>query len=407
MTAEQLHFLGFRALRLRNSQLEVVVVPELGGRILSLSFRGHEFLFNNPALHGKLFSFEEHARGESLRDWKNYGGDKTWPAPQGWQRDDEWPGPPDPYLDSGVYTSDLDGRGIVMTSPIDPRTGLRIERRIELDGDSTELLLSLTFTNCSHRVGAARTSRWAIWNVAQLDCAASSEYWLYMAAEHQSGWDASYRVLYGQDNPAYLRQLNPDLMPGVLAVNYRGEVGKVGTRSRRNWLAFRERASGRVLTMRATFNAAAEYPDGGCALECWTEAPGARSPVPLASPGRILEAEVLGPLTQLEPGQSCQLSLRYGMTHCFGAIRDVTEMGCVALPLGIRRYGEHARVTGRVGVFRDATLVLEYVGASDVVAEQRALATVTAGSHLDIDLPVPAERAGTRARLRWRAGCFE
>ena len=62
MTAEQVLFLGFRALRLRNSQLEVVVVPELGGRIMSLSFRGHELLFSNPALHGKLFSFEEHAR---------------------------------------------------------------------------------------------------------------------------------------------------------------------------------------------------------------------------------------------------------------------------------------------------------------------------------------------------------
>lgn len=401
MAAEQVRFLAFRALRLCNSQLEVVVVPELGGRIMSLSFRGHELLFSNPALHGKLFSFEEHARGQSLRDWKNYGGDKTWPAPQGWQRDDQWPGPPDPYLDSGVYASDCHARGIVVTSPIDPRTGLRIERRIELDGDSTELSLELKFTNCSHRAGAPRTSRWAIWNVAQLSCAAGSDYWLYMAAEQQSGWSASYRVLYGGDNPAYLAQLYPDIVPGVLGVSYRGEVGKVGTRSERNWLAFGDASSGRVLTMRATFSAAGEFPDGGCALECWTEAPGALSPVPLASPGRILEAEVLGPLTQLEPGQSCQLSLRYGMTHCSGAVRDVTETACVVSPLEIQSYGRHRRVVGQVGVFRDATLVLEYIDASDVVTEQRHLASATAGSHLDIDLQVPAERDGTRARLRW------
>ncbi len=401
MAAEQVRFLGFRALRLRSSQVEVVVVPELGGRILSLSFRGHELLFNNPALHGKSFTFEEHARGKSLRDWKNYGGDKTWPAPQGWQSDDHWPGPPDPYLDSGVYASDCDARGIVVTSPIDPRTGLRIERRVELDGDSTEVSLELRFTNCSHRVGTPRTSRWAIWNVAQLGCAAGSDYWLYMAAEHQSWWKASYRVLYGQDNPAYLAQLYPDIVPGVLGVSYRGEVGKVGTRGARNWLAFREGSSGRVLTMRATFSSAGEYPDGGCALECWTEAPGAVSPVPIASPGRILEAEVLGPLTQLEPGQSCQLSLRYGMTHCSGAVRDVTETECVVSPLEIRRCGRQRRVVGRVGVFRDATLVLEHIDARDVVTEQRHLATVAAGSHLDIDRHVLPERNGTRARLRW------
>jgi hypothetical protein len=398
MAAEQVLSLGFRALRLRNSQLEVVVVPELGGRILSLSFRGHELLFSNPALHGKLFSFEEHARGTSLRDWKNYGGDKTWPAPQGWQRDDQWPGPPDPYLDSGVYAWDCDARGIVVTSPIDPRTGLQIERRIELDADATELSLELRFTNCSDRVGTARTSRWAIWNVAQLGCAAGSDYWLYMAADHQSGWNASCRVLYGGDNPAYLAQLYPGVVPGVLGVNYRGEVGKVGTRSERNWLAFREGSSGRVLTMRATFSTAGEFPDGGCALECWSEAPGARSPVPLASPGRILEAEVLGPLTELTPGESCQLSLRYGMTHCSGAVRDVTETACVVRPLEIRRC---RRVVGQVGVFRDATLVLEYIDARDAVTEQRHLASVTAGSQLDIDQQIPAERDGTRARLRW------
>jgi hypothetical protein len=304
-------------------------------------------------------------------------------------------------LDSGVYASAIDPHSIVVTSPIDPRTGLQIERRIELDADSTELSLDLTFTNCTHRAGRAKTGRWAIWNVAQLDCAGSAEYWLYMAAEHQSAWGASYRVLYGEDNPAYLAQLNPHVMSGVLGVNYRGQVGKVGTRSRRNWLAFAERSSGRVLTMRAAHGAGDEYPDGGCALECWTEAPGAPSPVPLASPGHILEAEVLGPLTQLEPGETCHLSLRYGMTHCSGAIRDVTETACVAVPLEIVRYGRYTRVVGSVGVFRDATLVLEHVDADDVVADRWPLAIASAGSQLEIDQQVPAERAGRRARLSW------
>jgi hypothetical protein len=56
---------------------------------------------------------------------------------------------------------------------------------------------------------------------------------------------------------------------------------------------------------------------------------------------------------------------------------------------------------GQVGVFRDATLVLEELDAGDVVTEQRHLATVTAGSRLDIDVQAPAERARTRSRLRW------
>ena len=39
----------------------------------------------------------------TLVNWKNYGGAKTWPAPQGWDGAGQWPGPPDPVLDSGRY----------------------------------------------------------------------------------------------------------------------------------------------------------------------------------------------------------------------------------------------------------------------------------------------------------------
>ena len=33
----------------------------------------------------------------------NWGGDKVWLAPQGWENEDQWPGPPDPVLDGGAY----------------------------------------------------------------------------------------------------------------------------------------------------------------------------------------------------------------------------------------------------------------------------------------------------------------
>ncbi len=64
----------------------------------------YHFLFVDPGLTGKLFSAEENQGDGTLAAWKNYGGDKTWPAPQGWETDDQWHGPPDPVLDSGRYT---------------------------------------------------------------------------------------------------------------------------------------------------------------------------------------------------------------------------------------------------------------------------------------------------------------
>ena len=46
---------------------------------------------------------KEHAGdGDDSFNWKNYGGAKTWPAPQGWDGEGQWPGPPDPVLDSGT-----------------------------------------------------------------------------------------------------------------------------------------------------------------------------------------------------------------------------------------------------------------------------------------------------------------
>lgn len=38
----------------------------------------------------------------TFASWTNVGGSKTRPAPQGWDGDDQLPGPPDPVLDSAV-----------------------------------------------------------------------------------------------------------------------------------------------------------------------------------------------------------------------------------------------------------------------------------------------------------------
>ena len=65
----------------------------------------YPFLWFDRNLAGKLFSAEENMGDGSIAAWKNYGGGKTWPAPQGWDRPDQWHGPPDPVLDTGPTRS--------------------------------------------------------------------------------------------------------------------------------------------------------------------------------------------------------------------------------------------------------------------------------------------------------------
>jgi hypothetical protein len=80
-----------KAYRMSDGRSEAIIVPEIG-RVMSYGFvGGPNLLWNNPQ---KQFKAEE---------WHNYGGDKTWPAPQslwptnvgrGWPPVAEWDGAP-------------------------------------------------------------------------------------------------------------------------------------------------------------------------------------------------------------------------------------------------------------------------------------------------------------------------
>jgi len=321
---EPITFHGWSAWRLANNQVSMVAVPELGGRVMSLKLAEHEFLFMNSALAGKRFTSEEHAGDGSLLNWKNYGGEKTWPAPQGWERPDQWPGPPDPMLDSGVYSAEpvyaADASvSLTMRSPPDARSGLRITRRLTLAPETTRVQLELSFQNI-----ADHPVRWAIWDVMQINCAApdgtlNDQMWVYVPTHA----DPLYTILYGDPNP----QWQPEIVPGVLGVQYRGHVGKIGVANQAGWVAVVDQAAQHALAIRFHYEPGAEYPDGGASVECWTESPGAPSPVPIQSPGFLLEAEVLGALHTLQPAEHSHLALEWLLAQGRGHVSQVTDAG--------------------------------------------------------------------------------
>ena len=72
---------------LKRDGLNVKVVSELGGRIMELSLDGFNFLFVNPVLEGVKNDQPEKSWNGI---WKNFGGEKIWPAPQGWDSDRQW-----------------------------------------------------------------------------------------------------------------------------------------------------------------------------------------------------------------------------------------------------------------------------------------------------------------------------
>ena len=388
---------GWEAFRLSNEYIAAVCVPEIGGRMMQFSLDGRDCLFMNPDLLGKRFTYEEHAGDGTILNWKNYGGDKTWPAPQGWDGEGQWPGPPDPVLDSGRYdryrAESFRDAAIVMTSPHDERSGLQIERKIGLERGSSRLTLDLSFYNFS-----MREVRWAIWDVAQLHCATaagepSADCWLYIPVD--AARTPAYDVMFGDNNAQY--QL--DAGDGLLAVRYMGMVGKIGVHSPAGWIAFCDGSDDFALVMQFPYDAEAEYPDNGATVECWTEAPDAPSPIPIKSPGHILEAEILGPLTTMQLGESAELRVVWSAARCPGPIVAVNDVGCAHELLSAAATGGRWHVRGVYGCFHGGRAELALLDdAGDVVA-RRDLGEVSPLAALRIDETIDPPDGTCEARV--------
>ena len=291
---------------LENDDLRLGLVPDLGGRLLSATVDGHETLWRDE----ELLDEHLHPRGHRpapvsgrLADWVNYGGDKTWPAPQGWDGPGEWAGPPDPVLDSGRYAyrvTEEDGAvSVAMTSGDDQRTGLRLSRTFTVRADVPGWVLDIVGTNTSdHPV------EWALWNVVQRAAGGPDDGGVFIGIEPGNG-PGAVPVVTGTGVPQF-----EVIADDRVRVPHQEVVGKVGFRFANGWIAH---AAGGTTTAISFDVEDATYPDGGCRVEVWLEHPVAEPLLHLGGlrpQAAIVEVEVLGPLRVLAPGESTSLRLR-------------------------------------------------------------------------------------------------
>ena len=399
-------FLGWSALHLDNSLVHAVVVPDIGGRVLQFSLGGHAYLFVNQHLAGTLFSPEENRGDGTIASWKNYGGNKTWPAPQGWSGPDEWAGPPDPVLDSGRFrVLAADAQHVVVQSPPDPRTGLQITRELELEPGAARAVLRRTLRNLSDR-----HVRWSLWDVTQLECGdgrggVRPGCHMSVPLHPASRFPGGYVVLYGpSDNPQWRTD-----QAGIFGIEYAGRLGKVGLDSQAGWVAFSDGEW--AFVHRFEVRAGADYPDDGATVEVWTHGPGIAAGVDFGQQqlrGEFMEMEVLGPLEPLAPGQAASAAIEWAACRCPGRILDVTPAGCVARPLAVVREAGWTRVRGTFGLFAPGRVQLRQAASARTLLERHGgpLAPLELDEALDLDLGpgalelVVLDEAGTvRGRL--------
>jgi len=154
-------YYGWKSFCFKKNNIELSVVPEIGGRIISLKYDDEELLFVDKNHLGEVFIFDSKKdfRGQKKSlGFRIWGGDKTWVAPE-----DQWiDGIPPIDLDASPYHYELLDDGIIMESGVDRETHLRIVREIHLLSNN-----KITLNQILVNKGNASVKK-AIWNVTQL-----------------------------------------------------------------------------------------------------------------------------------------------------------------------------------------------------------------------------------------------
>ena len=329
----------------------------------------------------------------SIVAWKNYGGDKTWPAPQGWDSPDQWHGPPDPVLDTGRYALEIldspaAAASIRMESLPDPRTGVQISRQVTLHAGGGRVSLHLEMTNVSDQVRS-----WGIWDIVQVDATSlddngeethNEQAWLYIPTSSDSRFSRGFNVMFGEeDNPEW----QPEVRPNLLGAQYLYQLGKIGIDSTAGWIAFVNQATDFAFCQCFTYFPGEEYPDDGASVECWTTGHG--EPVGGLDFGKLnlfhMEAEILGPLRSMAPGETQRLDIDWYVARCPGPIVNVTDAGCANQRLRAESIDAGIRLTGVFGLFHLGSVQLVWLDGDGRDLEAETLALVNPLNVLRVD----------------------
>jgi hypothetical protein len=364
---EDADYQGWHAEQLSNRWVQLIVVPQNGGRLMQVSFAGHPYLFVNPKFAGKYLP---PAAGE----WFNYGGDKLWLLPEGNNDEQHWAGDSD-VLDDGPFTFRKLSEGqhceIELTGPADPQTGIQFVRTIRLDADTPRIHFHASMKNVT-----GHSLEWSMQSVSQYDTgeknsssAASSaqfnhDFWTFTPANPASSYLNRYHVRFG---PAENRAVSVR-DDGLFSVHYVHMAAELWLDSTEGWLAVVDAASRYAMVERFHYEDNKPYP-GKASVIFWTNGPEQRlnnDGIPSMSADAdaspyYLEAELNSPMCKLRPGESCDFETEWFPTRAGDEFHGVTDAGILIRPLRANALENgKIKLAGSFGVFFAGRLVARF-----------------------------------------------
>lgn len=356
---EKTRYRGWDAYKLTNGIVSLYVTPQIGGRAIQMQLGDQEFFFVNPEFAGKVLPESEN----NLKSgWANYGGDKVWPAPEGWLSDQQWPSIPYYILDGSsfkfaVVKDTPEEAAVRVTSPPDPRTGVQFERTFHVYATTTRITVEQVMRNVSRR-----QIRWGIWHLIQNDAAdahdaskPNPDLFMYVPLNPHSIFPRGYYNPYGDvKHPSY-EAIDSGHM---LRIHYLYRVGKVAADTDAGWFAVvnGQKQIGFVESFKHF--ADGEYPDHA-SVEEWNDGPGTVSrgsfdqtlPDDPAKTPYFMESEVLSPYATLDPGEEYEFTVHWSPTAVPNPVVDATWAGAISQPLNAEAHGSMVALRGVFGVF--------------------------------------------------------
>jgi hypothetical protein len=398
---EAADYRGWHAQRLSNRWVQLIVLPQNGGRLIQVTFAGHSYLFVNPKYEGKYLP-------PSQSQWFNYGGDKLWLLPEGNADEQHWVGNSD-LLDDGPYSFRKISEGehceVELTGTADPRTGIQFQRTIRLDADSPRIRFHATMKNTS-----GHTVEWSMQSVSQYDTAEpgspsriNHDFRTFAPAKAASSYLNRYHVRFGpaENRAAAIRD------DGLFALHYVHMAAELWLDSTAGWLAVVDGSSKYGMVERFQFEESRAYP-GKASIIFWTNGPEVRlNDDGVASMSSeedgipyYLEAEINSPLCRLRPGETCNLETEWFPTRVESEFHGVTDAGIVVRPLRATRL-ENGKIglSGAFGVFFAGRLVAHLYNEHGAELDSASVANVDPAEPVSLETEITPPEKPARISL--------
>ncbi|HXX99856.1 MAG TPA: hypothetical protein VEI54_02975 [Candidatus Limnocylindrales bacterium] len=291
---------------LSNDAIELVILADVGPRVMRYAFRGGENQFHEIAEHTGLCGGGE---------FRLYGGHRLW----------AWPEVERTYYpDNGPVSVTPRSDGATFTAPIEsapPGTSLQRQISVTLDEQATHVKLIHTISN-----HASTTTELAVWTptvlrpggraILPFPPRAAMDNDHFQSVSPLTLWSftdfTDSRWILGQE---FLQLVQQEAPLGRFPEQMSGLFNSEG------WGAYVR--SGCVFLKRALVWTGATYPDFGCNFEIFTNA-------------EFLELETLGPIVRLQPGESTQHTEHWWLFDGIPPITTEDDIRFEILPLAVK-----------------------------------------------------------------------